>query len=216
MASYKAKYYVKKSSKSKKTPKSPGAQALKIVKTMQTKFKTELKIAEALPLINTNATSAGDTALMTFVDQGTDRDERIGDIINLNSIHMKGYVQWNAAGNNGQIIKMWIIHDKQQIASTNPSFNDIFDATNIVSTVERDVVRRFSVLGEYTFTQDTTKQILPFSIWKKFTKHRCEYNGVSGAATQKGHLYLAYTSNRSSIQNPPILYMHNFVRYYDN
>jgi len=219
MVMYKAKYY-KKSSKSRKTStkrsKNPGAQALKIVKSFTARFKPELKIAEDAGFINSQSIlNTGSVALLTFIDQGEQFNERIGNVAILKSIIMKGYVHWNSAGANGQVAKMWIIHDKQQQNSLNPAFSDIMNGQNIVSFLETDNNGRFSVLGEYTFVQDTSKQLLPFTIAKPFTKHQLRWAGSSGANTQKGHIYLLFCSNRANVANPPTLYLDRQVRFYD-
>jgi len=214
MVTYKAKYY-KKSSKSKKTSKNPGSEALRIVKRFVRKNKPEIKVSHFDALVNTNATSVGDVELLTFIDEGTGYEERVGNIANLHSLDVKGYDQWNSAGTNGQIIKVWLVHDKQQQDATNPLFTDILNNQNIVSMSNTLTTGRFSILGEYTFIQDTTKQILPFEIKKSFKKHELRFNGVSGADVQKGHMYIVFCSNRTAVQNPPVIYVNRRIKYSD-
>lgn len=192
MAIYKRRTLAKRRTYRKKV--GVARKALRMVKAIKRTYRPEYKKIDLGAVANDVGTTAN-TQLLHGIAQGDTNITRNGNNILIKSVSMKGWIQHNNTATVGQMVKMWLIADKQQIGDTTPTAADIWQvaASSVTAPLNRDTTGRFKILWSKTYTVDPGNEIRPIYMYKRLT-HPVKYNGTTGADIQKNGLYLFMAS----------------------
>lgn len=150
---------------------------------------------------------------LTGIAQGDGITTRTGNSIYVRSINVKGSLTWNSASGAGQLCRVSLIMDKQQISDTTPNFTDVYTNGLPFSHLNPNTVGRFSVLWSKSFQVSATRPDVPLFL-NKAMRHHVRYNGTTSTDIQRGAIYLLVTSDATV--NYPTLNMESRTSYHDN
>lgn len=189
-------------------------KAYTMARTIRRTYKPEFKKYD----MNESTYNVGTTAGVVHVNpiaQGDDFFNREGNKILGRSFYLNGYIKHNNTATDGQVIKLWLIQDKQQVADGLPTAAVIFNApaTSVTSALNANTVGRFKVLWQRTYTVDPSNEIKVVKMYKKMYLP-VRYNGTTGSDIQKNGLYVVYASSDNT-NKPTLTYDARFT-YNDN
>jgi len=149
------------------------------------------------------------------IQQGLDITERIGNKINIKYIHINGFIQHNNTATVGQVCKVMIVTNKQQVPDTTPTATQLFsDPTNSsTSPINKLTAGQFRILYSKTIIVDPSNETKILKINKKCNLLQ-QYNGVATTDIQRNGLYLVMCSSDNT--NKPTLTFNSRVSYTDN
>lgn len=108
--------------------KAPLSVQVKQIRSQLNKNAPEMKYKDVVVGAN-NVLDPGALQLVTNIDQGDTVSTRTGDVVNLRSIHLKGYIitpTTSSALAGNVFYRFALIQDLQQVSSTPPAIGDIF------------------------------------------------------------------------------------------
>lgn len=162
--------------------------------------------------------SAGTTAGVIHVNaitQGDDYNQREGSKVVIRYVNARGWIKHNNTATDGQVVRVWLILDRQQVADSSPTAANIFTtaANSVTSPLNPSTVGRFRILWSKTYTVDPSNEIRPVFMGKKlFVASR--FNGTANTDIQKNGLYIVYASSDNT--NKPTLTLDVRTSYNDN
>lgn len=212
MAIYKRKTFRRRVFKRK--PKTLALKAYRMAKSIKRTYKPEVKKYDK----GQSAYSAGTTAgviLINDMAQGDTSATREGNKILCRYVTAKGWIKHNNTATDGQVVKVWLIQDKQQIGDTSPTAANIFTvaANSIISPLNNDSAGRFKILWSKTYVIDPSNEIKPFNLYKRINIPT-RFNGTASGDIQKNGLYIVYASSDNT--NKPELTIDIRTAYIDN
>lgn len=165
--------------------------------------------------VSITATSTGVLHNLTTVAVGDGDNSRTGNSIFVRGLSIQGNTSRNASGTypDGQVVRIMLVKDGQQISDTAPQVTDILETASVNSFLNSDTVGRFTVLWNKKYKLDTQNpnQLIKYN---KTLWHHVRYNGTSGSDIQKGGLYLLIISNESVYG--PAMGLQCRLSYHDN
>lgn len=195
-------------------PKTAGVKALRMVKAIKRTYKPEYKKID-LGAVTTTAGFIPTGAVLHGVAQGDSNITRNANKILVKSISMKGYVQHNNTATIGQMVRIWIIQDTQQVGDTTPVAGDIWQvaASSVTSPLNRDSVGRFKILWSKSYIVDPSSEMKQISMYKRLTLP-IRYNGTTASDIQKNGIYVFIASTDDT--NKPSVVTNIRVNFIDN
>lgn len=204
MAIYKRK--VVRKTYRRRRPKTLAAKAYGMCKYLKKIYKPEIKKRDKAQVSYNVGTTAG-VFHVNDIAQGTitTADTRVGNKILCKYVTAKGWIKHNNTATAGQVVKVWLILDKQQIADTTPSAADIFQtpANSATSPLNNETVGRFKILWSKTYVVDPSNEIKPFNLYKRMNI-KSWFNGATSSDIQRNGLYIVYASNDNTEFKPEL------------
>ena len=183
--------------------------ANKVKRLINVEFKTH-------DIANTFAvSSAGVINTLSFIDQGSDDNERDGNKIRAKSFLFRAYGEHDSAGEPAQLIRVIIFRDNMQRGAV-PAVTDVLETANVLSPLNKDGDGRFTVLHDRMITVTSDKSQAFTKKYRAIDFH-LNYTGTTGIAANMGpgNIYLLAVSNEPSANYPDLVF--NFrLRYIDN
>jgi len=194
--------------------KSPAYKALRMVKTIKRTYNPEVKKKDMGQSDYSAGTTAGVIAI-TGIAQGDTNLTRNANKILAKSVIAKGWIKHNNTATDGQVVKVWLIQDKQQVGDTSPTAANIFTvaANSVTSPLNPDTVGRFKILWSKTYIVDPSSEIKTLYMFKRLSLP-IRYNGTADSDIQKNGLYVVYASSDNT--NKPTLTIDIRTSFYDN
>lgn len=165
--------------------------------------------------VSITSTSTGVLHSLATVAQGDGDSARTGNSIFVRNLSIQGNTSRNSSGTypDGQIVRIMLVKDGQQIGDTAPAVTDILETASVNSFLNSDTVGRFTVLWnkKYKLDSQNPNQLIKYNkkLW-----HHVRYNGTSGSDIQKGGLYLLIISNEATYG--PAMGLQCRLSYHDN
>lgn len=160
-------------------------------------------------------TNVGQISCISLVAQGDGDGARTGNSIFCRQLNIQGNATRNSLGTypDGQIIRLMVVIDTQQVGDTSPSISDVVEANGVNSFLNSETVGRFTVLWSKRIMLDTQhpNTLLSFN---HSMKHHIRFNGTAGSDVQKGALYVLAFSNETT--NAPTIGLQCRLSYHDN
>jgi len=194
-----------------------GYKAYRGVKYLKGLVNSEMYKFDTIATVN--PVNAGETVThLTPIAIGDGDSDRTGNSILVRSLDINGTVLYNGSSTaSAQIVRMWVVIDRQQISDSAPTFSTIFENNGILSHLNNTTVGRFSLICVRKFIVNDDQQ--PGS-YKTF-HIRCplmlhvRYNGSAGTDIQKNGIYLVCASSQDTSNGPSITFEAR-VSYRDN
>lgn len=160
-------------------------------------------------------TTAGDISSLNLIAQGDGDSGRTGNSIFVRGLSIQGNMSRNSAGTypDGQVVKLMVVMDTQQVGDTSPAITDIIESNGVNSFLNSDTVGRFQVLYNKRITLDTQHPNVLIK-FNKSMRHHIRFNGSGASDVQKGGLYVLALSNEST--NAPTVGLQCRLTYHDN
>lgn len=212
MAIYKRKTFRRRVFKRK--PKTLAQKAYRMARTLKKTYKPEVKKFDKGQSTYNVGVTAG-LVLLNNMAQGDTIQTRQGNKILCRYVTSQGWIKHNNTATDGQVVKVWLIQDKQQIGDTSPTSADLFSAANnaVTSPLNENTVGRFKILWSKTYIVDPSNEIKRFKLFKRmYIPSR--YNGTAAGDIQKNGLYIVYASSDDA--NKPTLTIDTRLGYIDN
>jgi len=212
MAIYKRKTFRRKVFRRK--PKTLAQKAYRMAKSIKRTYKPEVKKSDKGQSTYNVGTVAG-VIPVTSIAQGDDNLTRSAHKILVKSVVAKGWIKHNNTASDGQVVKVWLIQDKQQVGDTAPTAANIFtvQGNSVTSPLNPDTVGRFKILWSKTFILDPSNEIKTMYMFKRLSLP-VRYNGATISDIQKNGLYILYASSDDA--NKPTLTIDIRTSFYDN
>jgi len=177
-------------------------------------FKPEMKFID-ISLSTLNISQAGGlTLLMSAISQATAVNARIGENVQVRYIEMHGEVSYASsvalAVNDNPTYRVYIVQDKQQVASTSPALSDLVDQPGNPVYQLRNVQeqKRFRVIydsgpqvlafGNFV-TPPTNSNVVMQARYHLHLKKRVsipvEFNGSAATQIQKNGIYFMLSTD---------------------
>lgn len=147
--------------------------------------------------------STGNVVLIPLIGQGLDDDDRTGNSIKSQSILHRGSFIWNSAGDSVQQLRYMIVVDNQQIGDTAPNVGNILTSGSYNGALNPDTLGRFKVLLDRRMSVYSSKPIIQFKDYLKYSGH-VRYNGTTSNDVQKGGIYLVFISSQNGGNYPTV------------
>lgn len=189
-------------------------KALKMAVKLKGIINSEKKTINQTVYNSTITTTAGVT-LLTGIAQGDTETTRDGNSVLLKSIELKGHLSYGAA--SGTVVDMFIIEDKKAVNGTSPTFAQAFDGSPSNQNCWKNMAfeNRFVYKWHKRFVQDNNIDTIPIDETLYLgDNHHLKWTSTLSTDTENGHYYLYTWSNKAV--DPPVVYMDNRLRYYDN
>ena len=173
---------------------------------------TEVKAFRKL-VYGSTVDSIGNSNPITNMAQGLTVDTRIGNQIRVNSIELRGKVEWGALTSTVAIVRIVIVQDLQQVSDTTPTWATAFDLSqDVYSFPNVENLKRFKVISDEVISREVDKNFVYYQ--KKFKVNSLvRFNGTGAADVQKNHFYMLAVSN--VLTNLPALQVSARVLYTD-
>lgn len=214
---YRKKTYGKKKTYVKKaaafTYTGAAYKALQLALKLKGIINSELKNLNA-NVYNTTVTSTASVGLMTGIGQGDTEVLRNGNSILLKSIELKGHLDFVAT--YGTVVDLYIIEDKKAVNATAPTYAQMFVGTPANQNIWKNMDQegRFVIKWHKQIVQDTKTSIPIDEKILLGDNHHVKWTSATATDTESGHYYFLACSNISV--NPPVLYLDERLRWYDN
>lgn len=153
-----------------KNTKVVARKAFNMVRAMRRTYKPELKKYDNGQSSYACGTTAGFVPV-TGIAQGDNYNNREGNKILVRYVNAKGWIKHNNTATDGQVVKVWLIQDKQQVGDTAPTAAQLFTvaANSVTSPLNPTTCGRFKILWSKTYIVDPSNEIKPFYLNKKCT-----------------------------------------------
>lgn len=196
MAIYKRKTLKRKTYRRKTyKKKSLAGRAYAMVKSIKRTYKPELKKVDSAQSTMSVPTSAYFQPLHSIA-QGSDYNQREGNKVVIRYITARGFIKHNNTATDGQVLRVMLVWDKQQISDTTPTAGDLFSvaAESVTSPMNPRNAGRFKVLWSKIYIVDPSNEIKSFYLNKRLSMP-IRYNGTANTDIQKNGLYLVISSS---------------------
>lgn len=153
-------------------------------------------------------------AELCYIAQGDTESSRNGNSIKVEGITMKGSFKVNGSATTvGDLIRLLVIQDNQQVADTAPSYSTIFESASPDALLNSESVGRFSILYDKKFVLSSQSPVRSFDVSLNM-QHHVRYNGTAATDIQKGGLYVFCLSDTAA--NHPTINLNSRTKYIDN
>jgi hypothetical protein len=156
---------------------------------------------------------------LTEIATGTDQINRIGRQVRLKSIHLRGNIEANTAGNPAQRVRLIVVATKNSEPDNAPVLQDVLqDGGNFDSFRNLNRARGFIPIVDRTFQVDQDDPRRYFNIYKKLNIRK-QFNDNSGTYTSAsqgyGDIYMWAICDEDNT-NEPVIALMSRVRFVDN
>lgn len=159
---------------------------------------------------------AGTVWHLTQISQGDTLSQRNGNSILLKHVSIRCYL--NAATSSvGDLCRLYVIQDTQQVSDATPTFADIFYTVNGNMLLNTNTVGRYRILAQKDVHLSTAGQALKSCDLDIPMDDHVRYNGTAATDVQKGGIYLVAMSTvtTGAVNKPGITWLSRCT-YYDN
>lgn len=152
---------------------------------------------------------------LTNMGQGTDDNQRIGKNILCKSLSYRMF--FTQQSSQDAIVRVIIFVDTAGQGTT-PAITDVLRSAEVVSGLNTDNGKRFTVLRDYFFSLSNGSHAI--RVFKDHIKlqHHAEFDGTDATvgSTTNGHVWVLQLSNVAAASNPPQITSNIVFRYIDN
>lgn len=200
---------------SKQQNKSVAQKALTKVNKLQRQFKPEVK-SKLANSVGLGVPLTGQTITFTDIAESVTSIGRTGLDITGKSLSIRYNIMKNVSPST-TLCRLIVFRDRQQIADTNPSIDDVLQSTasnTAITSFHTEVhLKRFDILYDrvHLLTSTEPKVVAVKHINLKNLDIR--YNGSSSSDVQKNGLFLAFISDQ--ISTVPLMNLSSRFRYTD-
>lgn len=215
----KAYKYIKKQSRNKMDPLfgAPArvASLSKDVRLLKSIINSEKKYHDRE--LSLNITTTPNIVGCTEIAEGTDNNERVGRVVKLKSVHLKGFVRFTDDTLAQQIVRIAVVADTENNGSA-PSQSDIFENTGVMSFRNMQNSNRFRFLYDkmFYFTKNDGLGDLHHLHMNLKKDMHINWSGSLGTNYDKNNIFLIAWASADTTTNVTDIQAYLRVRYYDN
>ncbi len=201
----------KRNTKKKTSSSSTAAKALSIA-LKNKKLLNQREIKTLITAAVSTPSNIGLVETLCEIAQGADYNDRDGNIINLKSNHLKGWVTINAASTFTDV-RIMIFIDTDQESDTPPVPADLLQSLSTISSLNVTSYGRYKILHSKNYLLSAERPAAEFNFYKKLNMPM-KFNGITDDDIQKNGLYLLMIS--SEAVNEPTINWNNRLSFTDS